>query len=101
MVAIADREMLVSIDMAFGKASMISAFPNPALPTTNPSLMKSMMPNMVRMLGVKTPENVPNFPAAKNVRDADFILMVPSRRMRKIAQLRYVRGRLRAWGNNT
>ena len=35
---------------------------NPELPTTYPNRRKRIMPSIVRILGVKTPANVPRFP---------------------------------------
>ena len=60
----AERENVVSTDMALASATMRSARPRPAEPTTKPSRMKRMIPKMVKMLGVKTPANVPSFPVA-------------------------------------
>ena len=51
--------MLVRTEIALAIKMMSSARPRPASPTTKPTLKKRMMPRMVRMLGVKTPEKVP------------------------------------------
>ena len=48
--------------MPFASSKIISALFSPALPTTNPSRKKKMIPRMVRILGVNTPAKVPNVP---------------------------------------
>ena len=58
----AERETLVSTEMPLAKSRISSAGPNPALPTTKPSLRNKMIPKMVKTLGVKTPAKVPRVP---------------------------------------
>jgi len=61
-VAIADREIEVRTEMPLASPIMTKARIKPALPTTYPKRKNSMMPRMVRMLGVNTPPNVPRLP---------------------------------------
>ena len=61
-VEIADRENVVRMEMPLANSKIMRALFSPAPPTTNPSRKKRIMPRMVRMLGVNTPEKVPNSP---------------------------------------
>ena len=58
-VAIADIEKPVASVIRFAMTIIISAFVRPALPTTQPTLKKRMMPRIVKTLGTKTPPKVP------------------------------------------
>ncbi len=49
--------------MTWETAMMPSATYRPPLPTTHGRRRYMMTPRIVRMLGVKTPPNVPNFPS--------------------------------------
>jgi hypothetical protein len=66
-VAMAERETLVSTEMPLAKSRISSAGPNPALPTTKPSLRNKMIPRMVNTLGVKTPAKVPRVPLGAGI----------------------------------
>jgi hypothetical protein len=62
LVAIADSDRLVRIEIALAISTMTSARFSPAAPTTKPTRRKRMMPRIVNTLGVKTPAKVPSFP---------------------------------------
>jgi hypothetical protein len=52
----------VSTEMALANPIMTRARAKPAFPTTHPSLKKSMIPRMVKTIGVKAPGKVPGVP---------------------------------------
>jgi len=56
----ADNEKLVSTDIILATRIIKRAWLKPAPPVIKPSLRKSMIPRIVRMLGVNTPVNVPS-----------------------------------------
>jgi len=56
----ADREVVVSIETRLAMVTRISTFPRPACPTVYPILKNRIIPRMVRILGVKTPGNIPS-----------------------------------------
>ena len=55
-------EKVVRMEMPFASSKIMRALLSPALPTTNPSRKKRMIPRMVRTLGVNTPAKVPSVP---------------------------------------
>ena len=61
----AAREMEVSTEIPLANPMISRARPNPAFPTTYPNRKKRMIPRIVSMLGVNTPENVPNVAVAR------------------------------------
>jgi hypothetical protein len=59
LVATADNDIAVTIEIAPDSPIISNARPRPALPTTKPRRRNRMIPRIVRMLGVNTPAKVP------------------------------------------